>query len=122
MKSIAMLLLMLACGTSLMVGCENREETAPITPGAPSDMAPGMPMEEDPSTTAPGVVPGAATAPTTQASAALAIVNQYCAVDGDHKIDPKVTTVHEGKTIGFCCEDCIPTFKKEPAKYLASLK
>lgn len=29
--------------------------------------------------------------------------------------------VHEGREIKFCCEGCLPEFKKEPAKYLAKL-
>jgi YHS domain-containing protein len=40
----------------------------------------------------------------------------------DEPIDPKVTTVQDGKTIGFCCEDCIPKFKANPAKYMKNLK
>src|SRR5688572_10856585 len=38
------------------------------------------------------------------------------------KIDPKVTYVYEGKTLGFCCDDCIPEFKKDPEKYMKELK
>ncbi len=115
MKWIATILVMLACGVGTMMGCEAREDMAPMSPAAPAEVMPDM---EEPSTTAPA----ATSAPTTQASAALAIANQYCAVMSEHKIDATVTTVQDGKTIGFCCEDCIPTFKKEPAKYLASLK
>lgn len=46
-------------------------------------------------------------------------VNTYCMVMGKHEIDPAVTITHEGITYGFCCEDCIPKFKKDPAKYIA---
>jgi YHS domain-containing protein len=50
-------------------------------------------------------------------------VNKYCAVEGkDHEIDPKVTTVYKGKTIGFCCKDCIEEFNKDPEKYVKSMK
>lgn len=49
-------------------------------------------------------------------------VNKMCATMHEHPVDPKVTIVHEGKTIGFCCADCIPEFKKDPAKYMATLK
>ena len=38
------------------------------------------------------------------------------------KIDPKVTTVYKGKVIGFCCEDCIEKFNKDPEKYMKTLK
>lgn len=96
-----------------MIGCEAEVEpmtTPPAEVTTPTDdLTPDL---SDP----------AATAPATQASAALTVSNQYCAVMGEHKIDPKVTVAHAGKTIGFCCEDCIPTFEKEPAKYLASMK
>ncbi|MGB7159814.1 MAG: hypothetical protein WBD40_17235 [Tepidisphaeraceae bacterium] len=119
MKWIATMLLMLVCGAGTMIGCEAREEAAPVAPGTVAPRAQDDPTPPGSEATEPAAP---TTAPATQASAALAIVNQYCAVDTDHKIDPKVTTVHEGKTIGFCCEDCIPAFKKEPAKYLASLK
>jgi len=29
--------------------------------------------------------------------------------------------VHEGQEIKFCCDACEPTFKKDPAKFLAEL-
>src|SRR3954463_11372752 len=61
-------------------------------------------------------------APSTQASANGAI-NQFCAIEKDNKIDPKGKTyVYNGKTIGFCCPDCIDDFKKNPEKYMATLK
>jgi YHS domain-containing protein len=56
---------------------------------------------------------------TTQPAAAP--VNKTCPVMAG-PVDPKVTTVHDGKVIGFCCEDCIATFKKDPAKYMKNLK
>jgi YHS domain-containing protein len=50
-------------------------------------------------------------------------VNKYCAVEGkDHEIDPKVTTVYKGKTIGFCCKDCIEEFNKDPEKYVKKME
>jgi YHS domain-containing protein len=49
-------------------------------------------------------------------------VNKTCPIEAGHAIDPKVTTEYEGKTIGFCCSDCIPTFKKDPKKYMKDLK
>jgi YHS domain-containing protein len=50
-------------------------------------------------------------------------VNQFCAVEKEHKVDPKAKTyVYNGKTIGFCCSDCVDEFKKNPEKYMASLK
>jgi YHS domain-containing protein len=65
---------------------------------------------------------GPATKPSaTQASKAP--VNKFCAVEGkDHDVDPKVTTVYKGKTIGFCCRDCIDEFNKDPEKYVKGLE
>lgn len=44
----------------------------------------------------------------------------------DHKLGGEmgepVVLVHEGQEIKFCCQDCVPDFKKDPAKYLAKLK
>jgi hypothetical protein len=104
------MMLAVALLSPTMVGCEARVETTPTTPGG------SAPTTEESDTTAP------TTAPATQGSASLTVVNQYCAVEQENKVDPKVTVAHAGKTIGFCCADCIPTFQKEPAKYLASMK
>ncbi len=49
-------------------------------------------------------------------------VNKFCAIEKDSEVDPKVTTTYDGKVIGFCCDECIPTFKKDPAKYMKGLK
>ena len=50
-------------------------------------------------------------------------INQFCAVEQDNKIDPKGGTyVYKDKVIGFCCPDCIDTFKKDPEKYMATIK
>jgi len=59
----------------------------------------------------------------TQPAAASKPVNKFCAVEGeDHEIDPKVTVVYKGKTIGFCCKDCVEEFQKDPEKYVKRLK
>ncbi len=50
-------------------------------------------------------------------------VNKDCPVEGKgHEVDPKVTVIYKGKTIGFCCRDCIDEFNKDPEKYVAGLK
>jgi len=49
-------------------------------------------------------------------------VNKNCPIETDNAIDPKVTTKYKGKTIGFCCADCIKEFQKDPEKYLAKMK
>ena len=61
------------------------------------------------------------TAPTTQASDKP--INKFCPIQGEgHDIDPEVTVVYNGKTIGFCCSDCIAEFQKDPEKYMKNLK
>jgi YHS domain-containing protein len=62
------------------------------------------------------------TSATTQPSAKATPINKMCPVETDDEVDPAVTIVYEGKTIGFCCTDCVKDFKKNPAKYLANLK
>ena len=49
-------------------------------------------------------------------------VNKLCPVEPEHEIDPKVTTTHDGKVIGFCCDGCIDTFKADPKKYTKNMK
>lgn len=49
-------------------------------------------------------------------------VNKVCPIEPDNTIDPKVTTKYKGKTVGFCCADCIKEFQKDPEKYMAKLK
>ncbi|HSI35262.1 MAG: YHS domain-containing protein [Phycisphaerae bacterium] len=65
--------------------------------------------------------------PTTKPSATKPVdpkpVNKFCAVEGgDHDVDPKVTVVYQGKTIGFCCRDCVDEFNKNPEKYAKGIK
>ena len=50
-------------------------------------------------------------------------VNKFCAVEGkDHEVDPKVTVNYKGKTVGFCCKDCIEEFNKDPEKYVKKME
>ena len=58
--------------------------------------------------------------PTTQAAAKP--FNTRCPVTGE-AIDPKVkTVVFDGKVIGFCCDDCVEPFQKNPEKYAKNMK
>lgn len=62
-------------------------------------------------------------APTTQPIMADAKpINKYCPINKEDEVDPKVTTVYKGKVIGFCCPDCIDEFKKDPEKYMKTMK
>ncbi|MFH0794339.1 MAG: hypothetical protein V2A74_09945 [bacterium] len=48
------------------------------------------------------------------------LMNNFCPISGD-AVSPDVKTEHNGKTVYFCCKDCIATFKKDPTKYMAKL-
>ncbi len=61
------------------------------------------------------------TVPSTQPTAPVAF-NQFCPVDTDKPVDPKVTYEYNGKIYGFCCEDCVKDFKKDPEKYADKAK
>lgn len=63
----------------------------------------------------------AATTQPAQTPAADKPVNTKCPILGE-AIDPKITTTYQGKTIAFCCKDCIDDFKKDPEKYMKDLK
>jgi YHS domain-containing protein len=50
-------------------------------------------------------------------------VNKYCPISGTEEVDPDCKTVtYKGQVIGFCCEDCIPKFEKDPEKYIKNMK
>jgi YHS domain-containing protein len=61
-----------------------------------------------------------ATTPTSPVSRAP--VNKFCAVERENEVDARITVMHAGQTIGFCCKDCVKDFRKDPKKYLAGLK
>ena len=57
-------------------------------------------------------------APATQPVA----VNKKCPISGDD-VNPKAkTVVYQGKTVGFCCDDCVALFNKNPDKYADKIK
>jgi hypothetical protein len=47
----------------------------------------------------------------------------YCIVTGEKlgSMGEPVVYVHEGRTIKFCCNGCVATFKQDPAKWLAKI-
>ena len=51
-----------------------------------------------------------------------AAVNKMCPVHSEDPVDPTVTTVYEGRKIGFCCDDCLKKFNADPARYAAKVK
>lgn len=38
---------------------------------------------------------------------AAGFINTKCPIMGD-PVDPKFSTLHNGKKVGFCCDDCLP--------------
>ena len=58
------------------------------------------------------------TQPSTQPSAAI---NKFCPMTQE-EVNPKVTTVYNGKTVAFCCKDCIAEFKKDPDKHMKDIE
>jgi YHS domain-containing protein len=46
-----------------------------------------------------------------------------CLVSGEKlgSMGDPVVIVHEGREIKFCCDSCVPDFKKDPDKYLEKL-
>jgi YHS domain-containing protein len=51
------------------------------------------------------------------AAASATPVNTKCPLSAED-VDAKFTAVFEGKTIGFCCDECQGKFKKDPKKYV----
>lgn len=60
----------------------------------------------------------------TPSSAAAPYPLDVCVVSGE-KLgsmgEPHVIT-HEGVTVKFCCDHCLPEFEKDPAKFVAKVK
>ncbi len=56
---------------------------------------------------------------------ALQNIQTTCPVSGEQlgggDMGEPVTILYKGRTIRFCCGMCPPTFRKDPAKYLATL-
>jgi YHS domain-containing protein len=58
------------------------------------------------------------------ATAAKPYPLEVCIVSGEElgSMGEAVSIVHEGQTIKFCCDKCVPKFKEDPAKYLSQLE
>jgi len=61
------------------------------------------------------------TAACAQDAASQPIINRYCPVLTDEKVDPAFTLSYRGRTIGFCCDRCQAKFKANPERYAANL-
>jgi len=49
------------------------------------------------------------------------IINEYCPVTPEERIDETLTTQYRGETIGFCCKRCLRKFNQNPQLYLDEL-
>jgi YHS domain-containing protein len=49
---------------------------------------------------------------------------EACLVSGEKlgSMGDAIIINHEGQEIKFCCDSCVPKFKKDPAKYLSKLE
>jgi nitrous oxide reductase accessory protein NosL len=57
-------------------------------------------------------------------SAAKPYALDTCIVSGEKlgSMGKPIVINHEGQEIKFCCDSCVPKFKKDPAKYLSKLE
>lgn len=91
------------------IGCEEKKPAPPATQ---------VPAAASPAPAAP-----AAAAPVANAAADPAPIavgtKVKCPVTGEDFTVKESTKqiVHDGKRYAFCCADCAPDFKKDPAKY-----
>jgi YHS domain-containing protein len=104
--SVAVLSVMTIVGL-MAAGCGKQPEAAPAKSTPAESKA--VPAKATP-------MPAAASKPAT-----TAITQKLCPVMGG-AVDPNVWTEYQGKKVYFCCKECIPKFKQDPAKYMAKLK
>jgi len=55
-----------------------------------------------------------------QASASYPL--KVCVVSGEVLAADRLVYSYKGKEVQFCCSDCVNQFKKNPAKYMASVE
>jgi len=55
------------------------------------------------------------------ASFVCSVLNTKCPVSGDD-VDKEVTETYKGRTIAFCCKDCVKDFNKDPKKYVKKIE
>ncbi len=65
----------------------------------------------------------ASTAASSSESGVKAYPLDTCLVSGEKlgSMGEPVVIQHEGREIKFCCDSCVPKFKKDPEKYLEKL-
>ena len=68
-----------------------------------------------------GPAPAAPAAPTAPAAPKAVPYNATCPVMLGNPVNPDITTVWNGKVVGFCSETCRVRFTKDPEKYAKNL-
>ena len=65
--------------------------------------------------------PGDSSETTTSAAAPYPL--DVCVVSGEKlgSMGEPVIVTHEGVTVKFCCDHCLPEFEKDPAKFVAKV-
>ena len=69
--------------------------------------------------------PAPAAGPTAaETAAAIPYPLETCLVSGEKLggMGKPYEIIYKGRQIKFCCKNCLPDFKEDPAKYLAKLK
>ncbi len=56
-----------------------------------------------------------------QDAASQPVLNRFCPVMPDEEVDPSITTTYDGRTIAFCCDNCLARFNANPERYLDRL-
>lgn len=74
--------------------------------------------------TATSAAPSAESGDMAMASDAKPYPLETCLVSGEElgSMGEPISIVHEGQTIKFCCDMCVPKFSKDPEKYLGKLE
>jgi len=69
-----------------------------------------------------GVISQAAEKPSDKPATQPAAVNKKCPISGDDVSATAKTVTYKGKVVGFCCDDCVDLFNKDPDKYADKIK
>lgn len=94
------------------IGC--KEESPPTNPTGVSEPAATQPTTESINAATNGVLSKI------QAASDDAIAfNASCPVTGEDVSERGGRVMYDGKVVGFCCKDCIDSFKSNPTRYIS---
>jgi YHS domain-containing protein len=96
------------------VGCGEEEPgDNPATNPSPTLMQPAA--------RTPGEAAAALSAVVAAAASDAVPSNADCPVTGEPVDKTGIKLSYAGKVVGFCCDDCVKPFKKDPAKYAPAI-